>query len=162
MEHGWCLIGPWLDNSALDVARVSHASIAAVKCACVDMESNQKDSLISFLLILSFFPLASRPYRTGCELRQLDAARAPKGSGFHVIMDKRMKPFKPVAFAQLIDRDHATWTSYASAQDTVILEQVTSNPAESIMHMVRAAVSTAFSERNLRQVRISCGDKCFS
>lgn len=81
-----------------------------------------------------------------------EAARAPTKSGFNAIMDKRVKPFKPAAFAQLIARNHATWTHYASAQDTVILDQVTSNPAESTMHMVGAAVSTAFSERNVLQV----------
>ncbi|CAN0502858.1 unnamed protein product, partial [Laminaria digitata] len=45
-----------------------------------------------------------------------EAARAPKKSSFTSIMDKRVKPFKPVAYEQLMQREHATWTHYASAQ----------------------------------------------
>ena len=37
-------------------------------------------------------------------------------------------------------RDLGTWTHHASAKDTLILDQVASNPAESTMHMVGARV----------------------
>lgn len=80
------------------------------------------------------------------------AARVAKKSGFTAIMDKQVKPFKPAAYEQLMDRDHATWTHYACAQDTVILDQVTSNHAESTMHMVGAAVSISHPERIVCQV----------
>ena len=66
------------------------------------------------------------------------AARAAKKSVFTSIMDNRVKPFKHLAYEQLMKRDLGTWTHHASAQDTVILDQVTSNPAESTMHMVGA------------------------
>ena len=82
-----------------------------------------------------------------------EAARAPKKSSFTSIMDKRVKPFKPVAYEQLMQREHATWTHYASAQDTAILDQVTSNAAESTMHMVGAwVVSVAVSDLSVSQV----------
>lgn len=70
-----------------------------------------------------------------------EAARAPKRSICDKILEKRVKPYKRQAFDQLVARDAASWTHHASAQHTVILDQVTSNVAESTMHMVGAEVS---------------------
>lgn len=72
-----------------------------------------------------------------------EAARAPKRSICDKILEKRVKPYKRQAFDQLVARDAASWTHHASAQHTVILDQVTSNVAESTMHMVGAEVSDA-------------------
>jgi hypothetical protein len=53
-----------------------------------------------------------------------------------------VKPTKPLAFDSLVKRAPSQWTHWAQPPDTVIMDQVTSNGAESTMNMIGHEVST--------------------
>jgi hypothetical protein len=52
-----------------------------------------------------------------------------------------VKPTKPLAFDSLVKRAPSQWTHWAQPPDTVIMDQVTSNGAESTMNMIGHEVS---------------------
>eukprot|EP00904_Undaria_pinnatifida_P003990 jgi/Undpi1/13592/HiC_scaffold_9.g03246.m1 len=66
------------------------------------------------------------------------AARCPTAQQFHDIMEKHVKPTKPIAFAGLMALDLKRWAFHAGSADTVIGDQTTSNPVEQNMSMVGA------------------------
>ena len=115
------------------------------------------DSYCCFSVTIShlIFMCVSKHVRQSVNTAIFQAARAAKKSVFTSIMDNRVKPLKHLAYEQLMKRDLGTWTHHASDQDTVILDQVTSNPAESTMHMVGARVSIV----SLFYV-YSCANRC--
>ena len=98
------------------------------------------DCYFSFTISHLISMCASKHVRQSVNTAIFQAARPAKRSVFTSIMDNRAKPFKHLAYEQLMERDLGTWTHHASAQYTVILDQVTPNPAECTMHMVGARV----------------------
>ena len=97
----------------------------------------------------------SKHVRQSINAAILQAVRTTKKSVFTPIIDNRVKPFKHLAYEQLMKRDLGTWTRHASAKDTLILDQVASNPSESTMPMVGARVRIV----SLYYV-YSCANRC--
>ncbi|CAB1113739.1 unnamed protein product [Ectocarpus sp. CCAP 1310/34] len=68
------------------------------------------------------------------------AARAPTRTKFMDIMDTKVKPTKPKAYAALLDpnkpHELVKWTQHAGPTDTAIGGAVSSNAAEQNMAMV--------------------------
>ena len=68
------------------------------------------------------------------------AARAPTQLQCENILQTKMKPFKPLAFESLMKRDPKQWAHWAQPLGAAIMDQVTSNCAESTMNMIGHAV----------------------
>ena len=81
------------------------------------------------------------------------AARAPTQLQCENILLTQMKPFKPQAFESLVKRDPKQWAHWAQPLGTAIMDQVTSNGAESTMNMIGPAV---------RRYAGLCSPPCFS
>ena len=52
------------------------------------------------------------------------------------ILKTKMKPLKPLAFECLMKRDPKQWAHWAQPLGAAIMDQVTSNGAESTMNMI--------------------------
>ena len=81
------------------------------------------------------------------------AARAPTQLQCENILQTKMKPFKPLAFESLMKRDPKQWAHWAQPLGAAIMDQVTSNGAESTMNMIGPAV---------RRYAGLCSPPCFS
>lgn len=75
-----------------------------------------------------------------CNTHVFKAARAPTRFLFDAEMDD-VKVNKRASFDHLLKTNPSLWTHHASAQDTTVLDQVTSKLAKSTMNMVSASVS---------------------
>lgn len=64
------------------------------------------------------------------------AARAPTKRQCENILTTKVQPAKPQAAESLLSRDPTKWTHYAQPEGAVIMDQVTSNGAESTMNMI--------------------------
>lgn len=83
--------------------------------------------------------------RQVCNSQIFNAAKAPTRSAFDREM-ATVKERKPASFEAIMKIPLEKWTNHASSQDTVILDQVTSNLAEATMNMVGAQVSAKYSK----------------
>lgn len=75
------------------------------------------------------------------------AAKANNEQQFLDIMETKVKPTKPIAYAGLMALPRERWAFYAGPSDTVIGDQTTSNPVEQNMSMVGAEVRLTILRR---------------
>jgi len=98
----------------------------------------------SFIPRLQSFELSCSPTLYGthaCYTQDINgwlfhAARCPTKQGCLKILEQKMKPTKPAAFESLMKKPLRLWAHCGQPPNTVIMDQTTTNGAESTMNMI--------------------------